>query len=48
MAIRKQEKAAPQAGEALQTNDAVTAESEVQGAGLPELTCEEDVDHAVA
>lgn len=38
MAIRKQEKAAPQAGEAVQTNDTAPAQSEVQGAGLPELT----------
>lgn len=38
MATRKQEKAAPQAGEALQTNDTAPAQGEEQGAGLPELT----------
>lgn len=38
MAIRKQEKAAQQAGEALQTNDTAPAQGEEQGAGLPELT----------
>ena len=38
MAIRKQEKDAPQAGQPEQTNDTAPAQSEGQGGALPEFT----------
>ena len=48
MAIRKQEKTAQETGQTAQSNNTAPAQAEGAGRPLPEFTCKEDVNHAIA